>query len=67
MGQCGFEWSFELGLYWSTVYRQDEFIPCDRAELGRSTCPWNFFFFRFGIPKSWCPQRNAMNRMGSKD
>ena len=44
MGRCGFEWSFELGLYWSTVYRQDEFIPCDRAELGRSTCPWNFFF-----------------------
>ena len=51
MEWCDSEWSFELGLYWSTVYRLDEFIPCDRAELGRSTCPWAWnFIFHFGIP-----------------
>ena len=33
---CGFELSFELGFCCSIACRVREFIPCDRAQMGKS-------------------------------
>ena len=47
----GFQLSFKLGFWHIIAYRVWEFIPCDRAQIGKARCPLEPFL-SFWYPKS---------------
>ena len=50
---------------WDFVAAQStEFIPCDRAQMGKSALPMERSVLFWNPKKCGCQQRNAMNGMG---